>query len=76
MLDYLRLSPMIGGDSLSLKANERTIKREKEGTMERKNGKAWKKKPKVQKKTGRTIGGYSLSKLTIRAKKRGKSNEM
>ena len=43
---------------------------------ERKNGKAWKKKPKVQKKTGRTIGGYSFSKLTIRAKKRGKSNEM
>ena len=38
---------------------------------ERKNGKAWKKKPKVQKKTGRTIGGYSLSKLAIRALKRG-----
>ena len=29
MLDYLRLSPMIGGGSLSLKANERTIKRER-----------------------------------------------
>ena len=71
MLDYLRLSPMIGGGSLSLKANERTTKREKEGIMERKNGKAWKKKPKVQKKTGRTIGGYSLSKLAIRAIKRG-----
>jgi len=28
MLDYLRLSPMIGGGSLSLKANERTTKRE------------------------------------------------
>ena len=30
MLDYLRLSPMIGGGSLSLKANERTITRERE----------------------------------------------
>jgi len=71
MLDYHRLSPMIGGGSLSLKANERTTKRERESTMERKNGKAAKKKPKKQKKTGRTIGGYSLSKLAIRAIKRG-----
>ena len=39
--------------------------------MERKNGKAAKKKLKTQKKTGRTIGGYSLSKLAIRAIKRG-----
>ena len=31
MLDYLRLSPMIGGGSLSLKANERTTTREREG---------------------------------------------
>lgn len=38
---------------------------------DRKNGKAYKKKPKVQKKTGKTIGGYSLNKLAIRAKKRG-----
>ena len=45
--------------------------RERENTMERKNGKAAKKKPKMQKKTGRTIGGYSLSKLAIRALKRG-----
>ena len=29
MLDYPRLSPMIGGGSLSLKANERTTKRER-----------------------------------------------
>jgi len=36
----------------------------------RKNGKAWKKKPKVQKKTGKTIGGYSLIKLALRAQKR------
>jgi hypothetical protein len=45
--------------------------RERDRTMERKNGKAAKKKPKKQKKTGRTIGGYSLSKLAIRAIKRG-----
>jgi len=38
---------------------------------DRKNGKAYKKKPKVQKKTGKTIDGYSPSKLAIRAKKRG-----
>lgn len=37
----------------------------------RKNGKAAKKNPKVQKKTGKTIGGYSPAKLAIRAKKRG-----
>jgi len=30
MLDYLRLSPMIGGGSLSLKANERITTRERE----------------------------------------------
>ena len=70
MLDYLRLSPMIGGGSLSLKANEREQLQEGERVNERKNGKAWKKKPKVQKKTGRTIGGYSLSKLALRAQKR------
>ena len=38
---------------------------------DRKNGKAYKKKPKVQKKTGKTIDGYSPAKLAIRAKKRG-----
>jgi len=38
---------------------------------DRKNGKAYKKKPKVQKKTGKTINGYSPTKLAIRAKKRG-----
>ncbi len=37
---------------------------------ERKNGKAWKKKPKAQKKTGKTIGGYSLAKLALRTQKR------
>jgi len=39
---------------------------------QRKNGKAWKKRPKVQKKTGKTVGGYSLAKLDIRKKKRNK----
>ena len=39
---------------------------------DRKNGKAYKKKPKVQKKTGKTIDGYNPAKLAIRAQKRGK----
>ena len=30
MLDYLRLSPMIGGGSLSLKANERKTMEERQ----------------------------------------------
>jgi hypothetical protein len=37
---------------------------------QRKNGKAWKKRPKIQKKTGKTIGGYSPAKLKARAEKR------
>jgi hypothetical protein len=36
----------------------------------RKCGKAWKKKPRKQRKTGRTIGGYSQAKLKIREYKR------
>jgi hypothetical protein len=36
----------------------------------RKNGKARKKNPKTPRKTGRTIDGYSPTKLAIRAKKR------
>ena len=36
----------------------------------RKCGKGWKKKPRKQRKTGRTIGGYSPSKLKIRKHKR------
>lgn len=36
----------------------------------RPNGKAFKKKPKPQKKTGKTIGGYSPAKLKVRAAKR------
>ena len=42
---------------------------------DRPNGKAWKKKPKVQKKTGKTIGGYSKAKLAIRAEKRNNPTE-
>lgn len=38
----------------------------------RKNGKARKKNPKKPRKTGRTIGGYSPSKLEIRKQKRNK----
>ena len=41
-------------------------------TNNRKNGKAYKKKPKIQKKTGKTINGYTLAKLAIRAQKRSK----
>ena len=36
----------------------------------RKCGKAWKQKPRKQRKTGRTIGGYSSAKLKIREQKR------
>lgn len=38
----------------------------------RKNGKARKKNPKKPRKTGRTIGGYTPSKLEIRKQKRNK----
>ena len=36
----------------------------------RKCGKAWKKKPGKQRKTGRTVGGYSSIKINIRKQKR------
>ena len=36
----------------------------------RKCGKAWKKKPRKQRKTGRTIGGYSPVKLKMHEQKR------
>ena len=36
----------------------------------RPNGKASKKRPKVQRKTGKTIGGYSPKKLALRMIKR------
>jgi hypothetical protein len=41
---------------------------------ERPNGKAFKKNKKTQKKTGRTVGGYSSAKLKIRAEKRTPAN--
>ena len=37
---------------------------------DRPNGKSWKKNPKKPRKTGRTIGGYSLKKLEYRKLKR------
>ena len=37
---------------------------------DRANGKAWKKKPKKNKSTGKTIDGYSPAKLAIRKAKR------
>ena len=37
---------------------------------DRANGKARKQKPRKQRKTGRTVGGYSPAKLAERAKKR------
>lgn len=37
---------------------------------DRPNGKAWKKKPKKNKSTGKTRGGYSHAKLAIRKSKR------
>jgi hypothetical protein len=36
----------------------------------RKCGKAWKKNPRKQRKTGRTINGYSTAKLKIREQRR------
>jgi hypothetical protein len=36
----------------------------------RKCGKAWKKNARKQRKTGRTVGGYSPAKLKIREQKR------
>lgn len=37
----------------------------------RPNGKAWKKRPKIQGRKNRGTGGYSPEKLAIRAQKRG-----
>jgi len=50
------------------------------GNDNRKNGKAWKKKPKITVKSrdvimgiSKTIGGYTPAKLAIRAEKRKKA---
>lgn len=40
----------------------------------RSNGKAFKKNPKSNRKTGKTVGGYSPAKLAERAKKRANHN--
>ena len=42
----------------------------------RPNGKATKKHPKTNRKTGRTIGGYSPAKLKIRAATRSKIKQI
>jgi len=38
--------------------------------QDRKCGKAWKKRPRKPRKTGRTIGGYKPEKIEIRKQKR------
>lgn len=40
---------------------------------DRPNGKAWKKRPKKNKSTGKTIGGYSPQKILLRKSKRKKN---
>jgi hypothetical protein len=63
-------SLLIRGGSKSLSP---LLSLQKGATMrnpDRKNGKAWKKAPKVNRKTGRTVGGYSPAKLAERASKR------
>ena len=47
-----------------------------ERNPDRKCGKAWKKRKKTPKKTGRTIGGYSPAKLKIRAEKRAHDHNL
>ena len=37
---------------------------------DRPNGKAWKKKPKTNRVTGKTVGGYTPAKIQIRKSKR------
>ena len=45
-------------------------KRSGERNSDRPNGKAWKKKPKANCKTGNTVGGYTAAKIAIRKAKR------
>ena len=45
-------------------------KRSGERNSDRPNGKAWKQKPKVNRKTGNTVGGYTAAKIAIRQSKR------
>ena len=41
---------------------------------DRKNGKAWKKRPKKNRSRGKTVGGYSKAKLALRQSKRQNQN--
>jgi hypothetical protein len=45
-------------------------KRSGERNSDRPNGKAWKKKPKSNRKTDKTVGGYTAAKIAIRKGKR------
>ena len=45
-------------------------KRSGERNSDRPNAKAWKKKPKSNRKTGNTVGGYTAAKIAIRQSKR------
>ena len=45
-------------------------KRTGERNSGRPNGKAWKQKPKVNRKTGNTVNGYTVAKIAIRKGKR------
>ena len=61
MLDYLRLSPMIGGGSLSLKANERTTKRESERAQWReKTARQQRKNQRHKRKQAALLAGIAL----------------
>ena len=70
IIDYALSIPM----GASLLGCSQAVKNRKGSEMttntQRKNGKAWKQKPKVQKKTGKTVDGYSPAKQAIRAEKR------
>ena len=46
------------------------LKRSMERNSDRPNGKAWKKKPKSNRVTGKTVGGYTAAKIQIRKSKR------
>ena len=45
-------------------------KRLGERNSDRPNGKAWKKKPRANRKTGNTVNGYTAAKIAIRKGKR------
>ena len=45
-------------------------KKSGERNLDRPNGKAWKKKPKSNRKTDNTVGGYTAAKIAIHKAKR------